>query len=283
MKQRSEEWFKSRVGKITGSNIGAILGCDPFRKPKDVMRSMVRSYHGAESEFTGNVATEYGTNFEKFAVCDFEMETGEDVQDVGFIIHPDHDWLGASPDGLVGNDHVIEIKCPFSKRDSDDFKSYTEQPHYYAQMQIEMYCTGRKKCHFYQWSSKGSRLELVEFSQLWIDENLPKLADFHARYLQEIDNEAHLVALVQTKEAKAESERYQKAKSKVDEAKAELESAKKALIAIADGKKTNVSGLLVYPIERKGSISYAKVVKDLLPDADLSGYMGKPTKSWGIK
>ena len=59
--QRSKEWFEKRKGLITGSSVGAILGVNPWRTPADVMRSMVREYHGAESEFKGNIATEYGT------------------------------------------------------------------------------------------------------------------------------------------------------------------------------------------------------------------------------
>ena len=66
-------------------------------------------------------------------------------------------------------------------------------------------------------------------------------------------------------------------------AKSQLEDAKSELIEIADGDKANISGLLVTPVERKGSVSYAKAVKDLLPNADLELYRGKPTNYWMIK
>ena len=238
--QRTEEWLKKRVGLVTGSNIGAILGCNPFRKPKDVLRQMVREYHGADKEWQGNIATDYGTKFEPYAQGDFEMESGLDVVETGFHIH-DNKWIGASPDGLIDDDAVLEIKCPYGKRDSKDFKSYIDQPHYYAQMQVEMYCTGRKKCYFYQWSSVGSMLEVVDYSQQWIDENLPKLKAFHELYLSELDNDAHLVDLVQTKEATLLATEYANAKAKLEEAKGELELARSELIKLADGKKTNIS------------------------------------------
>lgn len=283
MEQRTPEWFEARKGKVTGSRVGAILGLSPFQKPKDVLRAMVRDYHGAESEFTGNPATTYGQQFEAFAQGDFELETGLDVDQVGLVVHPSHEWLAASPDGLIDHDAVLEIKCPFGKRDSAEFASIIDQPHYYAQVQIEMYCTGRKRCHFYQWSSQGSRLETVDFSMTWIESNLHKLREFYDWYLSELDNEAHLTDLVQTKEATSLAERYKAAKAAMESAKAEMDAAKKELIALADGKKTNVSGLLVYPIERKGSVKYAQVVKDHLPDLDLSEYMGASTKTWGIK
>ena len=71
MEQRSEEWFKARKGKLTGSNIGAALGVNPWKTPEDLIRQMVREYHGAESEFTGNIATEHGTLHEPLAILDY--------------------------------------------------------------------------------------------------------------------------------------------------------------------------------------------------------------------
>ena len=168
MEQRSTEWFNARKGRITGSMVGAVLGVNPWSTPDDAMRTMVRSYFGADSEFTGNIATEYGVTNEPNATKDFEMTTGLNVEEVGFIVHVEHDWLGASPDGFISDDAVIEIKCPFGKRhDVDpDFKSAIDQPHYYAQTQIEMYCSQRTKCYFYQWSPYADNLEEYELDQL---------------------------------------------------------------------------------------------------------------------
>ena len=280
--QRTEAWFEKRKGKVTGSNVGAILGFDPFRSKNDVLRAMVRAFHKADSEFTGNIATEYGTKFESFALADLELEIGKDIIETGFHVH-ENEWLGASPDGLINDDAVVEIKCPFGKRNSNDFKPLHLQPHYHAQMQIEMHCTGRKECYFYQWSSVGSSLEMLDYSPQWIETNLPKLEEFYVLYLSELSNDAHLEPLIATKEAVQLADKFRSAKNNLDEAKANLDAARKELIALADGKKSNISGLLVYPINKKGSISYAKVVKDNLPDLDLSEYMGNPSTSWGVK
>ena len=62
MEQRTPEWFEQRKGRITGSRVGAILGMSPWQKPADVLRAMVREYHGASTEFTGNPATDHGNN-----------------------------------------------------------------------------------------------------------------------------------------------------------------------------------------------------------------------------
>jgi len=150
MEQRSEEWFNARKSKVTGSMVGAILGVNPWSTPDDAMRTMVRSHFGAESEFTGNIATEYGTLHEASAQRDFEMMNAMNVQEVGFIVHPELDWLGASPDGLLGDDAVLEIKCPFGKRHDIEpvFKSAIEQPHYYAQTMIKRSVVNVNGCIF---------------------------------------------------------------------------------------------------------------------------------------
>ncbi|AGH16091.1 exonuclease [Vibrio phage pYD21-A] len=284
IEQRSKAWFEQRKGKITGSAVGAILGLSPFSKPSDVMRRMVREYHGAESEFEGNIATQYGQQNEPMAMIDFRMENGVEIEETGFHVHSEIEWLGASPDGFVNDDAVAEIKCPFSKRDSDEFKPLSDQPHYYAQTQIEMYCTGRSKCYFYQWSPVGTMLEVVEFDQSYIDEILPKLAKFYEQYLEEIKSpDKHLIPLTKTREAQALADEYHAAKEEADAANERLKAAKAALIKCADGHKSNISGVLVYPINKQGSISYAKVVKEHLPDLDLEQYRGKSSTSWGVK
>lgn len=284
IEQRSPEWFEQRKGKVTGSSIGAILGLSPFSKPKDVMRRMVRDANGAESEFTGNIATNYGQANEPVAVIDFMLETGLNVVETGFHTHPTHNWLGASPDGFIGDDAVIEIKCPFGKRDSNEFTSIKEQPHYMAQVQYEMYCTGRNKCYFYQWSNQGTLLETVYFDDDFINSTLPKLKEFYDNYIIELSKpDKHLAPAVKTIDACRASDDYESALAEFNAAKEKLEKAKCELIKIANGSKSVIGDLLVYPIEKQGSISYSKAVKELLPDADLEKYRGKPSLSWGIR
>lgn len=282
IEQRTPEWFKQRVGKITGSRVGAILGINPWSKPKDVMRSMVRDFHDAENEFTGNIATEYGNNFESFAQGDFEIETGLEVVETGFHIKNGADWLGASPDGLVGDDAVLEIKCPYGARNTGIFKDISEQLHYYAQMQIEMFCAEKQKCYFYQWSEKASSITVIDYNQYWINENLPKLELFYKQYLKEIEKpDLHLMPLVQTKEAKKLVASYNAFKADMAQARECMDDTKKQLIALADGKKTNISGVLVYPIKRKGTINYKEIPE--LKGVDLEKYRGDDSNSWGVR
>lgn len=282
IEQRSEEWFKQRIGKITGSRIGAILGYNPWQKPKDVMRAMVREYHGAENEFEGNVATEYGNNFESIAQGDFEIESGKSVIETGFHVAKEHDWIGASPDGLIDDDAILEIKCPFGARENGKFKALSEQMHYFSQVQFEMYCTNRTKAYFYQWSHVNTILETVEINTSWIQDKILVLREFYNDYLKQIKNpDEHLVDLIQTKEAVELANAYRAFKEDMAQAKVFMDDAKSQLIELADGKKTNISGVLVYPIERKGTINYKKIPE--LKDVDLEQYRGNSSTSWGVR
>jgi len=183
MEQLSQEWFDARKGRVTGSQIGAILGVNPWSSTKDAMRSIL-----GQSTFTGNVATEYGSRNEENAVFDFELETGITIKKCGFIVHPEYDWLGASPDGLIGADAIAEIKCPFGLRENPDpeFKSLAHLPHYYAQVQYEMFCSERTTAYFIQWNRFKFETEMVFFSQQYIDKTLPKLKEFHDQYLSAV-------------------------------------------------------------------------------------------------
>src|SRR5690606_19366290 len=98
MKQQSTEWFQARRYRLTGSEAGAALGVNPWKTPEDLIRQMVRAHHGAEREFKGNIATNYGTLHEPLAVMDYTIKTGHMVDDCGFFVHPKHPWLGATPD-----------------------------------------------------------------------------------------------------------------------------------------------------------------------------------------
>jgi putative phage-type endonuclease len=284
-----------RKGRITGSSIGAILGLSPFATPDDVMRSMVRAWHGAESEFKGNVATEYGSFHEDYALAEFELATGLDVLETGnnevFHIHPEYDWLGATPDGRIPfgkHAELLEIKCPYGKRSDKEpvFKTVEEQPHYHAQMQYEMFCSQvLTKVNFMQWNQYDNSLVTVEYDQAFIDETLPKLKLFYGQYLLEREEnyQQHLDPLILEIPESLAAEEYKLAKADFDTAKKQMDLAKTQLVKMANGKKANIAGLSVYPINRAGSISYAKVVADHLPDLDLESYRGKASTSWGIK
>lgn len=285
MKQRSKEWFDARRGRITGSNVGAALGINPYKTPEDLIRQMVREYHGADPEFVSNVATEHGTFHEDGAQAEYEMETGNKVQECGFFAY--EDWLGASPDGLVGEEGLIEIKCPFGKRKDEKpkFKTLEEQPHYHAQIQVELICTNRDWCDFYQWAPGGTLIERVYSNDNWASMYMPKLIEFHELYLAEIDNPEHLQPkrkVIDTLKAEKLVTEYDELADAIERATARKKDILDELVAMAGEKNADICGKKLTQVERKGSVSYAKALKALAPDADLTKWTGKPTKFWKL-
>lgn len=293
--QRTAAWQEKRKGRVTGSMAGAALGLCPWRSPDDVIRQMVREYHGAPSEFTGNVATEWGTNHERAALLAFMRETGLHVEDCGFF--PYEDWSGASPDGITSDDAVLEIKVPFSLRNGGEFKPLAEQPHYYAQVQLEMLAAGRSTAYFYQYiPERGdifspdhvpaqSKLEAVGYDEAWHEQYLPLLRAFYERYLSELDNSAHLEekrVVINSAEAQAIVNRIGELDDHIAAMTEERKDALQRLVDMAGGKDAEICGHKLTLVKRRGSIDYAKLLKEVAPDVDTEAYRKASTESWRL-
>lgn len=285
--QRSPEWHQQRLGRVTGSVAGAILGLSPYMIRDDVLRSMVRAALGAPNEFTGNVATAWGAAMEPQAIGDFEMTYGESVEAMPFV--PYDDWLGASPDGRVSDGKGIEIKCPYGLRDDPEpvFKSLADQPHYHAQCQIEMLACGWDSLWFYQWTPYDAHRTLVHRDDDWLNANLPILRQFHAEYLDACKSPAEYLEprrqVIDTPIAHqmvAEYDQLSEAISLAEERKKDLLA---EMMALAGEKNATFGGRKLTLVERKGSVSYAKALKELAPGADLSKWTGAGSSYWGLK
>ena len=143
--QRTPEWIEIKRGKMSASNAETIIangkGLETY-----IYNLMAEYYSSAEKENYINADMQRGIDLEPEARLEFEFYTNLDVQEVGFIEY--NDFIGVSPDGLIGNDGLIEIKCP---NDSIYFKlllSNNIKPEYIAQMQMQMYVTDRQYCYF---------------------------------------------------------------------------------------------------------------------------------------
>ena len=286
MQQRTPEWFAARRGRVIGSVAGAILGVNLHTSREDVLRRLVRDWHGAEPEFTGNIATRHGTAHEDGAIVDFMMETGIGVKPVGFL--PYEDWLGASPDGLTDDGGVLEVKVPFSLRKSEapNFKTLAEQPHYYAQVQIEILCANASHGWFWQWSAHGFDLERVEIDQAWRDENLPRLKQFHAELMDAIRTPDEYLAprrvVIDTLEASKLLREYDEMADAEERAKDRRKAIIDELVQMAGNGDAEVCGRKLTRVDRAGSISYAKAIAELAPGADLEKWRGQPSSSWRL-
>jgi len=282
--QKNEEWLAGRVGKLTGSRVAAALGLDKYKSRDDLMRDMVREFHGAESEFTGNVATEHGNAHEDDAVDLYEEATGSQVKYTGQHLHPWHDWLAASPDGLIGSDGLIEIKAPYRAT----YTTLEEVPHYAAQIQLQLDVTGRDWCDFVIWRDDAISIERVQADRFWLPRNIGTLEAFMADYQATIASPElsarHLMPLVRTDEAWTAAEQaYAQARQAADDATAVLDAAKARLIELAGEQSQKGLTVQVIRSERKGSVQYAKAIAELLPDADLTNYTGKSSVVYTVK
>ena len=279
--QRSTAWFNQRKGRVTGSNVAAILGDDPYRTADDVLRAMVRDYHGVESEFPDNPAMAWGRSNEANAIGLLELETGLEVQKCGFF--PYEDWLGASPDGLIGDDTILEFKCPYGIRNKPapvPFK-WLDQTHYYGQIQIEMLASGRTKAIFAQWTPNGEYVEHVTQDQSWLDENMPRLREFYDLYLSELGNPEHLEPKrreINTPRLAQLIAEYDDMKEAQDRAKERIDEIMDAMQEAAGFKDALICGRKLTQVS-KSSVAYGKALKELLPKADLAPYTSQ-SKYW---
>lgn len=282
--QRSKGWYEARKGLVTASSVGAILNIDPNRNREDVVRQMVRDYHGAEREFNGNVATEYGTFHEYGALVDYQMETGNRAETCGFYSRDN--WIGASPDALVGSDGLLEIKCPYRLRASEgEHRSINEQPHYYAQVQVQLYVTGRKWCDFYQWAPKLTMMERVYANEAWVEQFIPELLDFYYHMIGEFFNKAHLQPLrreIETPHAAKLLKEYDEVCDQLNFAVSRKKEILDELVQIAKERDALVCGRKLTRVEKEGAVSYSQVVKNHCPNVDLEPYRGEPSIYWRL-
>jgi putative phage-type endonuclease len=152
MEQRTEEWFAARLGKVTASRVADVVA-----KTKSGYSASRANYMaelicerltGSKGDSYQNAAMLWGTNTEPMARAAYESRTGELVEEVGFVLHNGIMEAGCSPDGFVGEDGLIEIKCPNTATHIDTLLSKEAPSKYIPQMQWQMACTGRKWCDF---------------------------------------------------------------------------------------------------------------------------------------
>lgn len=150
--QGSPEWFAQRLGKVTASRIKDVMA--KGKTGEAATRASYRAQLVAE-RLSGKVAEgfttasmKWGTDCEPLARAAYEAETGNLVTEVAMIQHQAIKNAGASPDGMIGEDGLVEIKCPETKTHIDTILSDKAPAEYILQMQWQMACTGRKWVDF---------------------------------------------------------------------------------------------------------------------------------------
>jgi len=150
--QGSAEWFNERLGKVTASRVADVIA-----KTKTGWGASRANYAAqlVAERLTGkvidgyrNAAMDWGITTEPDARVAYEFLTDAIVEQVGFVPHPTISMSGASPDGFVGDDGLVEIKCPNTATHIETLLGQNVPGKYITQMQWQMACTGRKWCDF---------------------------------------------------------------------------------------------------------------------------------------
>lgn len=155
-KQGTDEWLAERLGHATASNFAAILtkGRSKSQPWGDTATSLALTLAaerltGRPAEGFRSAATDWGNEHETAAVVAYEIAQGETVETAGFIRHPLLDWVGGSPDGLIGDDGILEAKCPWTSREHVRTVWGGVMPEQHkAQVQGNLWVTGRDWCDF---------------------------------------------------------------------------------------------------------------------------------------
>lgn len=160
--QRSDDWFAERAGKFTGSRFVDVLARnkktgEPLKCYRDLIwQLVVERLTGQPKDSVDGIALKWGRDVEPYAREAYEFETGLIVIESGFVTHPKYDFVGASPDGLVGADGGLEMKCP---KDSaihlERFESGMDEQEFMPQVMGCLWVTGRQ---WWDWVSYDPRM-----------------------------------------------------------------------------------------------------------------------------
>lgn len=154
IEQGSELWHKMRLGKATGSKISTVCakgkgGAPSVTREAYKAQLVCERLTGEREETFKSASMERGNIVEEDAANKYAFEYDVELVKVAFVDHPTIAMSGASPDRLVGNDGLVEIKCPDSKNHIISLLDlYTIPKNYMYQMQWQMECTNRRWCDF---------------------------------------------------------------------------------------------------------------------------------------
>ena len=165
LQQRTKAWHSARAGKLTASNLAGVLGLSQFcSRSESYDRLMGRS------KFEGNDATRWGSANEQNGINAYQTRTGNLVEPTGLWTHTDYMWLAGSPDGLIGSEGMLEVKCPYFKK-----VPHQEIPiYYYIQILACLEMTRREWCDYVCWTpNNGTSMFRVTRDQELFDFLLP--------------------------------------------------------------------------------------------------------------
>jgi len=167
LEQGSTEWKMAKLGHVSASSIADVMAKgksgEATTRKKYKVKLVAERLTNQIIESYSNSAMEWGVEQESFARQKYEALNNVLVDKTGFWLHPEIQWLGVSPDGLVNDDGLIEIKCPNTTTHIDYILDDKVPTEYYKQIQCQLWVTGREWCDFISYDPR-----LPESRQLFI-------------------------------------------------------------------------------------------------------------------
>lgn len=150
--QGTPEWFAARLGKATASKMADIVAktkSGPSASRANYSAQLVAErLTGVPADSFTNGAMQWGTDHEAEARDAYRLHALVEIAEIGFVDHPTIAMSGASPDGLVGDDGLVEIKCPNTATHISTLLGKSVPAKYVYQIQWQLACTGRQWCDF---------------------------------------------------------------------------------------------------------------------------------------
>ena len=192
VEQGTPEWQALRVGKLTASRVADMLAT--VKTGESMSRKNLRAdliaerLTGNKTDSYSNAAMSWGVETEPQARVAYEVFSYNFVDQVAFVDHQTIQNFGCSPDGLVGDDGLIEIKCPNTSTHLEYIETRKPPTKYMTQMMSQMAVTGRKWCDFVSFDPRlpdGLKLLVVRIER---DEDaIAKLEAEAIKFLAEVD------------------------------------------------------------------------------------------------
>lgn len=199
--QGSPEWLAARCGKVTASRVADLVAKTKSgwgaSRANYMAELIAERLTGTPASSFINAAMQWGTDTEPQARAAYEFIHDQDVVEVGLVPHQHIEMSAASPDGLVGDEGMLEIKCPNTATHIDTLLGQKVPAKYNTQMQWQMACADRNWCDFVSYDPR-----LPEHLSMWVsrvdrdDERIKELETLVVEFLAELDEKlAALVAL----------------------------------------------------------------------------------------
>lgn len=197
VEQGTEEWHQARLGRATASRFKDVMTKIKYGEAaarKNYKYELVAErLTGQHQETYSNAAMDWGTDNEPVARLRYELTTGNDVEECGFFVHPEIE-AGASPDGLIGDDGLLEIKCPNTSTHIETLRKRTVPSQYYWQIQGQLWMTDRQWCDFVSFDPRLP--ENAQFFTVRVprnDDHITELATEIRDFLDDVELEVNFV------------------------------------------------------------------------------------------